>query len=665
MPTRIGCWVKSLRTLKRKEIRIGIGFMDPKWHFNPRRACDRMRDSANDAFFTAESLENLSEALVREAIQNSLDAAKRDAANPRQVRVRIHFEPNAKPEVRRYFADLFGPSKRNFEQGLSQQNLDDLFGEDCGVIIIEDFGTKGLTGDVEEYRLMQAEQNAFFSFFRAEGRSPKTGESLGRWGIGKQVFPTASRLHAMLGITVRREAPARVLMGSAVVRSHSVDGRDFQPDAWFGLREDLEKPVLPVGDAQFIDEFVAKLGLKRGNEAGLSVVVPSVDERVNLDDLRRGVVRSFFWPILQGELVVDLESPDGNGLIDAETLAAHRTLLPPAEAAVVEFANWASTAKPAEAISLPIEAATRPSWKDLGEQLLPEAKLSEIRSRLETLQRVQIKVPVRVRPKEEGKEESMSFFRVYIAACRDSGHRPIFLRDGIVITDVRCPQMSGNRSLVVIDDPPLAGVLGDSEGVNHTQWQKDSPKFHNRFFYGPDTIKFVTRSAFEIMQRLHAAETKGDPTLLLHIFYLPTEEGPAEPKKKPEQETDEPTVTPPPPPPSERKPKRFELQQVKGGFSLRPGPLPLDGLPLQVRIEAGYAVRRGNAIKRWMPDDFVFIRAPLQQEQSGVVVLRADGNTLEIEIRKPDFRFGISGFDTKRDLVVRAFEMKGDHEANI
>ena len=51
--------------------------MNPKWHFNGWRACDRMRDSANDAFFTAESLENLSEALVREGIQNSLDAARR------------------------------------------------------------------------------------------------------------------------------------------------------------------------------------------------------------------------------------------------------------------------------------------------------------------------------------------------------------------------------------------------------------------------------------------------------------------------------------------------------------------------------------------------------------------------------------------------------------
>ena len=497
--------------------------MKPQWHFNPRRPCDRMRDSANDAFFTAESLENLSEAVVREGIQNSLDAAQRGAGNVRQVQVRIRFVPSASPDARGYLAGLFSSAQKNFERGLSQSNLDNLFKEDCGYLVFEDFGTRGLAGDVEEWRLERAEQNAFFSFFRAEGRSAKTGESLGRWGIGKQVFPTASRLHAMLGLTVRSDSPTCVLMGSAVVRTHSIQGQDFQPDAWFGCRDVAENPVSPVTESEFIETFIRTLGLTRGNAPGLSVVIPSVDERVNVTDLRRGIIRSFFWPILQGELVVELESPTERWQIDAETLAAHRNVLPANEAAVLEFAAWASTAKPAEIVTLPTESATRPDWRTVIDAMPTETRLGEIRRHLEKDQRVGVKVPVRVRPKLDGSAECMSFFTAFIAPCRDAGHRPIFLRDGIVITDVRCPQMSGNRSLVVVEDPPLAGLLGDSEGVNHTQWQKDSAKFHNRYVYGADTIKFVSRSVYEIMQRLHAAETKGDPNLLLDIFYLPVE----------------------------------------------------------------------------------------------------------------------------------------------
>jgi hypothetical protein len=164
--------------------------MNPKWHFNTQRLCDRTRDPNNDAFFTAESLDNLSEALVREGIQNSLDAAKRDAANVRQVRVRIRYEKTATAEVRDYMAKMFGSAQRNFEHGLPCPSIERLFGKDCGYLLFEDFGTKGLVGDVSECRFENAAQNAFFSFFRAEGLSSKSLGSLGRWGIGKQVFPT-------------------------------------------------------------------------------------------------------------------------------------------------------------------------------------------------------------------------------------------------------------------------------------------------------------------------------------------------------------------------------------------------------------------------------------------------------------------------------------------
>jgi len=639
--------------------------MNPQWHFNQRRPCDRVRDSVNDAFFTAESLENLSEALVREGIQNSLDAARRGEAGEREVRVRICFVPNASTEARTYLNTMFEPAKLHFERGVGTIRFENLFSSTCGYLVFEDFGTKGLTGDVNEWRLEQADQNAFFSFFRAEGRSAKTGENLGRWGIGKQVFPTASRLHAMLGLTVRADTPARVLMGSAVVRSHSIESLDYQPDAWFGCRNSPDDQVMPVTDDAFITRFAQTFGLKRENTPGLSVIVPVIDERLTMDDLRRGIVRSFFWPILSGELVVELEGPAGAWRIDAESLPANRALLPPTEAAVVEFAAWASVAKPDEIVVLPKEAASRPDWRATIDSLLPEGKLVEIRTRLETNQRVGVRIPVRVRPKEEAREEKISFFTVFIAPCRDTGHKPIFLRDGIVITDVRCPLMSGNRSLVVVEDPPLAGLLGDAEGVNHTQWQKDSPKFDKRYVYGPETIKFVSRSVFEILQRLHAAEKKGDPTLLLDLFFLPNDEvSTPGPGLKPPPGL---PPSPPPPPPPPSQPKRFDVRRVDGGFVLSPGKIPLTVFPLRVRIEAGYAVRRGDGISRWAPDDFVFTRQPLRQEPkaNGVIVSREDGNTIDIEIRKPDFVFGVCGFDKRRDLVVRAIELRGDNEADV
>jgi hypothetical protein len=339
--------------------------------------------------------------------------------------------------------------------------------------------------------------------------------------------------------------------------------------------------------------------------------------------------------------------------------------LPANEAAVLEFAAWASTAKPSEYVLLPDQSAARPDWRALTSLLLPEEKLNEIRDHLEKNKHVGVRIPVRVRPKYEGGQESASTFLVFIETSRDSGYRTVFLRDGIVITDVRCPLMSGFRSIVVVEDRALAGLLGDSEGVNHTQWQKDSPKFHNRYIYGPDTIKFVSRSAYEIMQKLHAAETKGDPDLLLHIFSLPADDGPVQQRKKPKPDQPSPIVNPPPDIPLS-KPKKFQLDSLKGGFALRPGKEPLDTLPVKIRVEAAYGIRRGNPLKKWSKDDFVFIRPPIKQEQTkAVVVTKADENILELEIRAADFYFAISGFDLKRDLVVRANEIKANNETDV
>jgi hypothetical protein len=632
----------------------------PKWHFNKRRPCDRARNPSNDAFFTAESLENLSEALVREGIQNSLDAAQNDASGAKSVRIRIAHVTEPSQRAAQIIYDHFAAVAGHFKNGLGKPDVERLFGSSAGYLVFEDFGTKGLQGDVEEYRLEKATKNAFFSFFRAEGMSAKEEDKIGRWGIGKQVFPTASRLHSIFGVTVREEDPAKVLMGSAVVRIHTHDGEEYHPDAWFGLRDDLEQPVSPVRDTHFIEDFEKAFGLRRGREPGLSIVVPSVDERVSQSELCRGVVRSFFWPILDGQLVVDIEAPSGRVTLDAEKVTADLDILPEEDRPLISLASWASELKPAKHIELERPKNLRPSWVAIGDELLPEAKLIKIREAMEEEGRVAIKIPVLVRPKGDPSKERWSSFRVFIESCSGAGRKPLFLREGIVITDVRASAVSGTRALVVVDDKPLAGLLGDSEGVNHTQWQKDSEKFHGRYVYGAETINFVTRSFQEIMQRVRGTGKKLIPNLLVDLFYLPDETKPEEEKGKDVTKRRK----------KKRKPRgdskrRYKVQRFpgKGGFMLVPAEVRLeeDKLPLRLRIKAAYGLRGGaqGSFSSWEPDDFRFGVPPLRvEDKEGIVITKEDGNVLELEIRKPDFSLGVIGFDTKRDLFVDTSEIK-------
>jgi len=625
-----------------------------------------MRDSANDAFFTAESLENISEALIREGIQNSLDAASRGPLNEREVRVRISLVRKASPQAKKTMLSLFEPARTHFEKGLSDNLLGELLQQEVGYLVFEDFGTKGLNGDVNEWRSDLCEGNAFFSFFRAEGRSSKTGEKLGRWGIGKQVFPTSSKLHAMFGLTVRSDSPLKALMGSAVIKSHSLGEDDYQPDAWYGQRQVEGDIVLPISENECIETFCETFGLLRGDQPGLSILVPCVDDRVDTDDLRQAIVRNFFWPILLGELVVELESDGRAWKMDAETVTAHRDLLGPQEAAIVEFASWASVAKPKDKVDLTGIGDGTPDWKIVGPLLLTEENLKRIRTHLDAEQRVGVKIPIKVRKKNSsgGDQPRLTFFEVYIETCRDSGYRTQFLRDGILIKDVRAPLLQGCRSLVVVDEPAIAGLLGDSEGVNHTQWQKDSAKFYNRYFNGPKTISFVTRSVYEIVQALHGNEAKGDPKLLLDLFFLPSDESSTETKKAPENKKKD-DGTPPVPPIPKSKPSAFIVQRVEGGFIVKPGKGEIV-VPFSLKIEAAYDVRRGNPIKKWSEDDFVFTRTPLKQEpKRNVIVTSENRNCIQLEIRKPDFEFGITGFDKKRDIVVVAQKVNSTDEENI
>ena len=635
--------------------------MTPKWHFNRRRPCDRARNPSNDAFFTAESLENLSEALVREGIQNSLDAAVNAPGEVRDVLVRIRHVPQAPPEAAQIITEHFAPVAGHFKNGLRHPSIEELIGPSAGYLVFEDFGTKGLQGDVEEYRLEKAEKNAFFTFFRAEGMSAKDEDKIGRWGIGKQVFPTASRLHSMFGLTVRDDAPAKVLMGSAVVRIHTHEGEEFHPDAWFGLRETEEQPVNPVEDRGFLDKFEQAFGLRRGDKPGLSIVVPSIDERVNREDLCRGVIRSFFWPILDGQLAVEIEDPSASILLDAERVGDHIEVLPEEDRPLLALASWAADLKPSKHIQLSQPANNKPAWTSVGDELLPVGTIEKIRAALDEQGRVAIKMPVLVRPKGEPTKSRWSFFRVFIETCSGAGRKPLFLREGIVITDVRASAVSGTRALVVVDDKPLAGLLGDSEGVNHTQWQKDSEKFHGRYIYGAETISFVTRSFQEIMQRVRGTGKKPIPNLLVDLFYLPDETKPEEKeggrvKKRKRRKRKEVG-------PSKR---RFKVERFpgKGGFMLVPAEVRLDEskLPLRLRIQAAYGRRDKGlraALDAWEDDDFRFGVPPLRVDaKQHVNVTKEKDNIIEIEIRHPDFAFGVYGFDTKRDLLIETTEIR-------
>ena len=52
----------------------------------------------------------------------------------------------------------------------------------------------------------------------------------GKWGIGKVVFPIASRLRSFFAYSIRNEEPRELLCGKALLSYHTVSGQRYSAD---------------------------------------------------------------------------------------------------------------------------------------------------------------------------------------------------------------------------------------------------------------------------------------------------------------------------------------------------------------------------------------------------------------------------------------------------
>jgi hypothetical protein len=658
MPSGQGSSIANLNwRAKYEERKIDV---NPDWTFYEWRNGPRQRDPIQGEFFATEAIRDPSEALVREGAQNTLDAAVRnDGVEQALVRITLAVGRNrAKAaDAAPFFAGVW-PHLAAKGNGL-RPDLAPNPSTDVPFLLFEDFGTTGLVGD-ETQANDTDESNPFYFFFRAENRSAKTGENRGRWGVGKQVFPRASRANLIFGYTVRHSDRRRLLMGSAVLKSHHVAENPafFMPDGFFGHRQ-VSDLVLPVENAAVLDAFAHTFHLTRKpDQPGLSVVVPWLTDEITFDALLDAVIAGYFWPIFNQQLTVELRNDDTNIVIDHERLPELAARMRPETRALVALAGWAASVKPKDEIILPIMAQERPIW---GEVSVPPVALAAIQQHLTMEHRVGIKVPLWVRQRPGG-AWAESRFNVFLEEARDAQTRPVFARDGIIVTAASLPSpLVGMRALVVIDHAPLATMLGDAETPAHTQWQAGYLK--GRYYYGVDTIKFVRSAASELVARLRAQDTKGDKTWLASFFPMPGEnddQTKSRAQRKPGDKSPTEEIKIPP-----RPPQPYAIERVKGGFAVVPS-ATVAILPMRLEVQVAYAVREGNPLSEWEPEDFQMVYPPLRLDPkpAGLRVLEQGGRRILVELQAPQFRIDVVGFDTKRDLYVKVDVRKSDDPAD-
>jgi hypothetical protein len=641
------------------------------WQYRIKAPNEKVRDPIQGEFFSTEAIKNPADALVREAIQNALDATLKDGNGELKdvLRARFFLAAGNHALPSQQVAQWFDGAWEHFHAPGNGLREPPKKNESCSWLVFEDFGTCGLEGDIKQSEPIDGVQNHFFYFFRAEGKSVEGGKERGRWGVGKYVFPRSSRANTFFGLSVRNSDKKCVLLGTSVFKSHRLEGKYFCPDGYYGVKDHSDF-VLPFTDTATLDKFSKVFQLKRTTEPGLSVIMPWVDPEITAKAIIEAVVRGYFYPILTGALSVSVETPEKTVIIDDSTLDAAALMLDQEESNdvlnLVELAEWASTRKPQEIIKLAPCDPERPDWTD---SLIPADQLKSLRATLENGDKVAIRASLTVR--EKGKDPQPSHFDFFLWKDGFESGRPVFIREGLIISDVRAPRARGIRSFVVTEAGPLGTLLGDAENPAHTEWQSKGENFRGKYTYGASFLDFVTKIVANFVHALTSQDEEEDKTLLLDVFSLPPEKAEEQPKQPEKKKKKKGKETADDPNPQEPKKKRFRVKKSDGGFTVMRGDAGTQP-PARLDIKCAYDTRGKNPLYVYRksldaksPDFQIGKDAVNVVSQDGIKIVEMKNNWLRIEVLKQDFELTVGGFDKNRDLFVNVKMEEGQDDSQI
>ncbi|WP_315807041.1 MULTISPECIES: hypothetical protein [unclassified Bradyrhizobium] len=570
----------------------------------------------------------LAEALVRETIQNSTDAGL-PGAGP--VRVRFALAEPSSLESKQLFSSLLSGLAPHLEAcGIPLPNGSQRF------LVIEDFATTGLLGALDI-----KDDGQFCGFWRRFGRSNKKGAAGGRWGLGKLVFSSSSLIKTLVGLTRRTEPPDVCLMGQAILKNHRMGGSEADSVGFWCLPGG--KRGLPTNDAEFCQSFAQLVQLERTTQTGLSLVIPYVLPDIDTRHLILATLKNYYFPILTGRLVVDVNDTMINAdTFDQVSAELGTDAITPSLLSFVRQLQSLRNVPPT--LTLPDAWQGTPITGDfLGEDLA-----NKLRYGYKAGEMLYIRAPLAVSSKANRAQVQRTHIDLFLRSS-SPGERSqtLVVRGSITVpTEGKKAQLPDCHAALVADDTIISQFLGDAENPAHTQWNERAEKVRANWISPHLALRRVRAALHELHAVVADRIEREDPTALLDFFSIAKEQLKNSARKG---GTDRPANLPPP------RPKPFRIQRKLGGFTLLPDPsLAPNELPLKINLRCAYDVLNGNPFRRFSDDDFSFFKNDLKIDKQGADCWPTDPNQLEIVARSADFRVEVVGFDLNRDLVVEA-----------
>ena len=631
-------------------------------------------------FFTAAA--DMPERLVREAIQNSMDAAMPGEV----VRVRFAFSGESQalqPRRARTYLDGLERHLRAVAYSKSsaagrEVNETSAIFQAAGLLdqplewlVVEDFGTSGLTGDILANGANEPGNN-FWGFFRQIGITTKSEDDAGSWGLGKWVFPDASRTNTFLALTRRVYERDSLLMGLAILKTHELDGRRFPAYGHFAAADEaddshwFQMPITGSEMQEFIGNTARDFQLERTTESGVSVVVLWPKEELTPASLARAVITQYFLPILRNRLEVIIQHPaKEDRIIDAEHIIEELEWIDRSERddeseeslrGLLELVEWAEQQDPDSGyISIDLPSSRWNPLRDEGLALNVEA-LRELYQRGE---RLAFELVTYVQPADSFTPEQTSCY-LYLQRTEEleQGH-DYFVRGNLRIPKVDYLRSQKARSLLLVDgDSPLGHLLRDAEGPAHTEWDPNAARVKENWARGAKSrVDDVRRAPLRLVQALVERPVERELDALADLF-------PADivsHSNAAERDNSGSMSRGPEPQAPTTQPSPVRLTKASGGFQVSHNPaFPLTIAGTTWRVRFAYTTARGSkkrafsqfdrGVKENCPD--FSLRDGLNVLLSGCQAQSITDNTLAVDVEADEFQVDVSGFDPNRDLLV-------------
>jgi len=578
-------------------------------------------DPIHDNFFVQDSA-NLAESLVRETLQNSLDAQVDEG-----TQVKVRFALNEVPEVKRAI----------FERYLSAltphlESAKPALAKVCAAtkpqfLVIEDFGTKGLMGDTVSNR---DTKSGFSNFWRHVGKTEKSSGRGGAFGIGKVVVPMSSSAC----VTIRHDGPdSRIplLMGQSMLPQRTVGGVEFEPFVLFGKQSAKGKAVLPLRDKE-CDELSKLAGLSRIDEPGTSIAIPYPSGKVEWGEVFTAVMKHYYLPILSQDLVVEYLKESGG----APVVIDKKGLIENASKVSSDFTHQVKFVQ--EAIAKPDKSFVTISGNVTNQEItaarFTEKELQDLRKLYSDNNLLCFKLQVYVRPKAG--EAAFFPLKLFIRKAPDGVEgADLYVRGGIsVYSNATYKGQRASFALELVQEKNHLGeLLRLSEGPAHNQWYISSPRAAEAYHDSNSAIRLCRTALLKLHEILCVGEEKEDVSALASFFPVGMPELP-------------------------KKSAPFKItSDNKGDVFVRnssePGSLSVVGIPFTVKIRYE-KVGRGRGYSR---SDFILGEGAGEikvRAKNAAFTYDASGNSVTLTPSAEDFELKVGPFDTNRNLDVRA-----------